>query len=197
MRAIIYFVLITTLLAACKKVVDQQGMNNYLNDPDNGLKQETTTGNYKISLTYRPIDLIMEQEGETDPKKIEEKKKEYSKYHYFTLNMSLGDKDVLYKGSSSQQQFRTSLSRLNFGLSEYIYALADKKDTLYLADYYVPNLYGMGGSTQILLAFPNETNKNYEELEVKIKEMGFGTGGQKFIFKREDMEDIPTLKASL
>jgi hypothetical protein len=186
------------VIISCSNKADKQSLLAYLNDPENGLKQETTAGDYKISLTYRPTDLIIEQEGVTDPKKIAEKKKEYSKYHYFILNMSLGgDKDVLYKGSGSQQQFSASLNRLNFGLSEFIYARRDEKDTLYLADYYVPNLYGMGGSTQILLAFPNETNKKYEQLEVNIKEMGFGTGNQKFIFKREDLEDIPTLKASL
>lgn len=185
------------VLAGCKGKVDKQELITYLNNSDNGLKQEVKAGDYKLSLTYRPTDLIVEQEGEKDPERIEEKKKEYAKYHYFILNMSRGgDKDVLYKGSGSQQQFSTSLNRLNFGLSEFIYARRDRKDTLYLADYYVPNLYGMGGSTQILLAFLNEAEKEYEELEVNIKEMGFGTGHQKFVFKKEDIQNIPVLITS-
>jgi hypothetical protein len=186
------------VICACNRSVDKAKLTSYLNDPENGVRQEVKAGEYKISLTYRPTDLVVEQEGETDPEKIASKKKEYSKYNYFILNMSLGgDKDVLYKGSGSQQQFSASLNRLNFGLSEFIYARRDQKDTLYLADYYVPNLYGMGGSTQILLAFPNEAEKPYEELEITIKEMGFGIGNQKFVFRKEDIEDIPSLKTSL
>lgn len=193
----ILFLFIGLLMVSCQNKVDKKTLISYLNDPENGLKQEVKVGDYNISLTYRPTEMMMEQEYETDTNKAEEQKKEYEKYHYFILNMSLGDKDVLYKGSSSQQQFSASLNRLNFGLSEYVYALKDKKDTLYLADYYVPNLYGMGGSTQILLAFPNDKGKQYEELEINLKELGFGTGGQKFIFRKKDIEDVPSLKISL
>ena len=106
--------------------------------------------------------------------------------------MSLGENDVLYKGSSNQTQFSNTLNKLNFELSNYIYALTDKKDTLYLADYFVPNLYGMGGNTQVILAFEKE--KTYNELEIRMKELGFGIGEKQFIFLKKNIQDIPELK---
>lgn len=184
------------LICSCNKIVDKKSLTMYLDDPDNGLRKEVQVGDYTIRLTYRPTELIMEQNlrEEQDLKKKEEKKKQFETYYYFILNMSLGDKDLLYKGSESKEQFSVSLNKLNFGLSDYVYALTDKKDTLLLSDYYVPNLYGMGGSTQIMLAFPRSNNRTFKELEIRLKELGFGTGEQRFIFQKKDLDNIPELK---
>ena len=199
MKCLCYFFvfpLLCLMFTSCNKPVTKQELTTYLNDPDNGLKQEVKIGSYKISLTYRPTDLLVEQDlfGDTTVETIEAKRTEYNAYYYFILNMSLGENDVLYKGSTNQLQFSASLNKLNFGLSEYIYAIADEKDTINLADYYVPNLYGMGGTTQILLVFPKDISIIYEELEVTVKELGFGTGQQKFKFKIKDMNNVPELK---
>lgn len=193
----IYSVLLGILLiCSCNKLVDKKDLSTYLNDPDNGLKKEVQSGDYKMSLTYRPTELIIDQNlaDEEDLKKREEKKKQYEAYYYFILNMSLGDKDLLYKGSESKEQFSVALNKLNFGLSDYVYAMTDTKDTIYLSDYYVPNLYGMGGSTQVMLAFPRNEKKVYQELEIRLKELGFGIGEQRFIFQKKDLDNIPELK---
>jgi hypothetical protein len=186
-------------LAGCKNKLDKNGLAAYIQDSDNGLRQDREIGDFKITLTYKPTDLLIEQDDpkvNNDPALREKKRKQYDQYNYFILNMSLGDKDLLYKGSSSKEQFSTSLNRLNFELADYIYATSNQKDTLSLADYYVPNLYGMGGITQILLVFPKQRNQTPGNIEVTIKEMGFGIGTQKFQFKQDDLEKVSGLKIS-
>ncbi|HVD97192.1 MAG TPA: hypothetical protein VNB90_03235 [Cytophagaceae bacterium] len=180
---------------ACQNKTDKSDLISYLNDPDNGLKKEKTIGDYKIDITYYPTNLLIEKEIEngTTPEQLEIRRNEYERYNYFILNMSLSGKDVVYKGSTNTEQFSACINKLNFGLSDYIYALRDKKDTLNLADYYVPNLYGMRQSTQILFAFSKSEDNNYQELEITLKELGFGIGTQKFSFRKEDIKNIPSL----
>jgi hypothetical protein len=188
------FVLMCSLVSGCKSQITQQELLNYLNDLDNGLKQEVSEGSIKMSITYRPTDLIIGQSNVQEAYSREREKGEYSKYSYFILSMSIDDKDILYKNSRSQTHFSEVLNRLNFAVTEYIYGIADGKDTINLADFYVPNLYGMGGSTQIMLAFPN--TKTCENFELRIKEMGLGIGERRFLFRHKDIEDIPKLITS-
>jgi hypothetical protein len=184
---------------SCNKPVDKQTLISYVNDPDNGLKKEIQSGDYKISLTYKPTDLLVEQEIGNDTalttETIEAKRKQFDAYHYFVLTMSAGEKDMLYSGAGGTN-YSEMVTKINFRLREYIYAIQDKKDTLVLADYYIPNLYGMGGKTQILLAFEKakEEEQANKALAIKIKELGFGMGEQQFEFKEKDFVNIPSLK---
>jgi hypothetical protein len=178
------------LALSCQKYITKEEMTSYLNDPENGLKQEITHEKIKVSVVYRPTELIVKQQN-SEEEEFEKRRVEYDKYHYFILSLSEDGHDVLYKGRSNQAQFSESLNRINFQLPMYLCALGDKKDTISLADYYVPNFYGMGGSTQIMLAFPNE--KKYKTIEIRLKEMGLGIGEQKFLFKEKDIKKIPKL----
>lgn len=177
------------MVSNCRNHITQQELISYLNDPDNGLKQEFLNQGIKVSVTYRPSDLIVQQN--VGKEASSEEKNEYSRYNYFILSMSANDKDILYKNSESRTQFSETLNRLNFTLPEYIYGIGEGKDTVYLADFYVPNFYGMGGVTQIMLAFPNE--KKYEYFEVRLKEIGLRIGEKRFLFKKKDIDNIPLL----
>ena len=56
------FFIFCFLSTSCNHLVNKRELNDYINNPGNGLKQEVKSGDYKISLTYHPTDLLVEQD---------------------------------------------------------------------------------------------------------------------------------------
>src|SRR5687768_13006576 len=83
-----------TILAACS-VTDEassaEELKDYISDPDHHLCQQAEMNGYQVTVIYKPGDLLVHEEiGEepTDPTVLEQLKKKYSNYHYFSLSIS-------------------------------------------------------------------------------------------------------------
>ena len=73
-------------------------LNKFVADSDNNLIQEAIVNTYKINVSYRPTDLLVEQEignDPTDQKLIEDSRKKFSNYYYFVLSLSKNNKEAL------------------------------------------------------------------------------------------------------
>ena len=177
----------------CKYQLSEEELIKYINDPENGLVQIKEVNQVKYEIIYKPASLLLHKDNSiNNDSMLKRKKEEYEKYQYFVLSLSAAGEDVLYGGSGGFQNFSENLQKFSFALNQYVQMQTSAGDALYLADYYMPNLYGMAKSTQILLAF-EKPKKETEELEIIIEELGLGTGRQKFIFRRDDIEAVPEL----
>ena len=191
------FICSLLLLVGCTpKKLTIEKLNKYIGDESNGLIQKQLVGDFNFTLTYKPRDLMIWQDlngvrikDDSTISKIAEK---YKDYDYYTLNISIDGNDILNHGSASMEMFSQNLQKLSFRMAEYTYAITEKKDTIQLADFYFPRLYGMGGSTQILLAY-NKVKNTGEYIDVHLNDIGIGTGRQIFRFKNEDINRIPSL----
>ena len=190
------FIVVFTLISCSPKKLLPDKLTAYIQDEANGLKQTQAIGNFKYTITYRPIDLIVWQEignkGKREDSVIANLRKNYEQYNYFILNISAAGKDALYGASGSMEAFSQNLQNLSYHMTQYSYAVTEKKDTLTLKDFYFPRLYGMGGGTQVMLVY-NRTKDPGEYTDIYIEDIGLGTGRQKFRFKKEDMESVPAL----
>jgi hypothetical protein len=191
---------INFLISCSPKELSHDKLNAYLQDESNGLKQVQTVGSFTYSLTYRPTDILVWQEL-SDKKNVQDSivgklKKKYQDYNYYLLSISADSKDVLNSASPNMQVFSQNLQTLSFRMAEYTYAVTEKKDTIPLADFYFPRLYGMGGSTQVLLAY-NKNNEPGTYTDIYVDDIGLGTGRQVFRFKKEDIEKTPKLNYQL
>ena len=193
---IIFFMVILFNKCTPKKLSLDE-LNTYVQDESNGVKQIQIAGNVTYTLTYKPHDLLIWQEVQSSKNRkdslVKHLKKKYENYDYYILSISAGDKDILNGASTDMQMFSQNLQTLSFRMSEYTYAVTEKKDTLSLADFYFPRLYGMGGSTQVILAYKRSKEPG-KFIDIFLDDIGVGTGRQVFRFKKENIEKIPSLE---
>lgn len=189
---IAFAILVCLYIFACKQVDKKnvEAVTKYVSESENKLHKVKEIEKLKYSLTYRPTILMVEQElrGEKDEQAAKKAYAKYKPYYYFILNMSIDDKDALYKGSASQAQFSENIQKFSFQMGDYIYAYTNK-DTIGLADFYTPNMYGYAKSTQVLLVF-DRTQIKEEHFKINIEELGYGVGRQTFEFDKDDLEAI-------
>ncbi|WP_255452659.1 hypothetical protein [Aquimarina sp. RZ0] len=166
---------------------------DYLNDPENGYLHTKTVNGVDFSIVYKPTDLLVEQElsGKATASKIDSLRKKYDQYLYFNLSMARNNQELLSNVAGKKQKFGGMVNQLAFGMEEKIHLYTPQKDTIVMADYIYPRMYGMSGATTLLLVYPKEKKvTNAEEMTLTIEDLGFYTGEVKFkiptkIFKNE------------
>ena len=184
------------LLSACSKkevVNSEQELRQYVLDDENGLWQIKDIEQLKISLRYRPQDLLVLQEIDDekfDENTVQEKKNKYGQYQYFVLSFSQDEQGMLY-AQKNQKDFSSVLQILSFRLGEFVYGVVDGEE-IPLADYQFSRLYNKSGETSVLIAFENKVKED-NELKIVVDEFGLGVGRQEFVVKGTDIAAVPRL----
>jgi hypothetical protein len=191
------FACVCVLNACTPQKLSPKKLAEYIQDESKGLKKVQTVGNVEYTLTYRPSDLLVwkeiENEKEVTDSLVQKLKNNYQQYDYYILDIRVNGKDALHSGSANMQQFSQNLQTLSFHMAEHTYGVTEKTDTIPLADYYSPRMYGMGNSTQVMLAYNRQKDPG-AYIEIYIEDIGLGTGRQIFQFKKEDIEKTPSVE---
>lgn len=155
-----------------------------VNDEKNGFTQTKEINGVKLSLTYRPTELMVSQELEQQGDVIISRDSLMNKYKnnlYFILSYSKNDNEILSSISESRQKFNEVQNILTFGMREKVALVNNKKDTIPLLDYNFPRTYGMARSTSLLFIFKKEENFNDSNtVTFYVKDIGLGIGDVKF-----------------
>lgn len=195
MISLVFF--LALFFTGCKPgLVSEDELLGYVRDKDNGLHKTMQRGNMEISVVHRPTDLLVAQElatKEATPDAVEEFRSKYGSYSYFVLSLSNNGRDALYSTAGSYQDFSDNLQKLSFRMNEYVQLTTSAKDTVELLDFHFPRMHGMGGSTQVLLAFKEEQIEHTEWIQLNLKEMGFGTGRVNVRFRMDDIISTPNI----
>lgn len=160
-----------------------------VNNEENGYVQTKEINGVKISLAYRPTELMVSQELEQlgDIKISKDSlKKKYNQNLYFILNYSKNNNEILSSVSESRQKFNEVQNTLTFGMQEKVALLNEKKDTIPLLDYNFPRTYGMARSTSLLFIFKREENlEKSSTLIFSVNDIGLGIGDVKFKYSTD------------
>ncbi len=191
MRRSSVFLLIISCFLSCNSNYDK----NYaellkdVNNEENGYVQTKEINGVKISLAYRPTELMVSQELEQlgDIKISKDSlKKKYNQNLYFILNYSKNNNEILSSVSESRQKFNEVQNTLTFGMQEKVALLNEKKDTIPLLDYNFPRTYGMARSTSLLFIFKREENlEKSSTLIFSVNDIGLGIGDVKFKYSTD------------
>lgn len=187
------------LLGSCKQqnsFDSEEALWAYLKKEDNGYLQTKIVNGVTYRLLYKPTDLLVKQELKpTDERtQIDNLRRKYDKYCYFSLSMSKANQELLNSMAGNRQKFGAMVNQLAFGMQEKIHLFNQKRDTIPLLDYIYPRMYGMSKSTSILLVYPRDELKDATELNITIKDLGFGTGEVKLTQQMNEIINQPRLK---
>jgi hypothetical protein len=192
--------LFTLLFTSCNRKLNKEKLVEYIKNPENGVMKDKSIGSINISVYYKPVDFLVQQELVSSDviknSKIEEIRENYSKNLYFQISISMNDKEVLNNAAYNRQEFGRMVNQLSFEMGNRVYLTDNDNDTLQMMNYLYPRMYGMSKSTDILFSFEKPDLKNTESLIFTIKDIGLMTGDIKFKFKTKDILEVPELKFS-
>jgi hypothetical protein len=190
--------LLLLIISSCSKTFEtEEEINNYIQDEDNGYNYKKTVAGVDYVLQHRPTDLLVKQElGEkNDPAQIETLRKKYSKYMYFNLSMSKNNQELLNGVARDKAKFGQMVNELAFGMEEKVHVYTPEKDTLAMADFIYPRMYGMSNATSIMIVYPRETKYMTQDyLNFVIEDLGLGTGDIKFKLNTQALQKEPQLQ---
>ena len=193
-----YFIGLTLLIFSCKKTFkDKTQLLAYLSTPENGYTQHKVINGVNYTLTYRPTDMLVQQElgGVTATEvEVHELRERYSKHMYFNLSMSQNNKELLSVVPNNRNEFGAMVNQLAFGMGDKIHFYTQSKDTLDLADFIYPRMYGMSQATTIMFVYPRDEQQLQEDyLNFTIEDLGLYTGEVKFKIPTEKLINEPEL----
>lgn len=171
---------------------------NYVESPENGLRQEKKIDKMAYMLQYKPLEYIAIREfRSTDIQGSDIKKRieKMSDLQCFNLRVMAADKqsDVGRLGSNSDQEFTQRNTYMSFDMQNDIYLL-DGDDTLPCGLFQYVNNYGLAPYADFVLAFANNDMQKNEDKTFVYEDKLFGGGIVKFQIRKEDIENTPMLK---
>lgn len=169
----------------------------YIKESGNGYNHIKTINGVDFSLLYKPTDLLVNQElgSEITPAKIDSLRNKYRTYMYFTLSMSKNNQELLTNVAGDKQKFGAMVNQLAFGMEQKVHLYTPTKDTITMADYIYPRMYGMSGSTTMMFVYPKEKKVTISEfITLTIEDLGFYTGEVKFKIPTKIMNNEPKLQ---
>lgn len=166
---------------------------------DKRLSETKEVNGITIKMDYVPYQLMVLQELEGAAKKdtatLGRLERKYRTHLYFRLSFSKNRKEVI-RQVSSFHQYSDLLQVFSFEMGGHIDLTTAAGDTLYLQDYAFTQDYGMSKANESMLVFDRKAFDRSQELQVNIGEFGLGTGDLNFVFRKEDIDHLPTLKYS-
>ncbi len=186
-------------LSSCTKktFTNETALLEFIEEDSHGYTQHKTINGVDYTLMHRPTDLLVKQElgDNTNKKEIKTLRDKYSKYMYFNLSMSKNNQELLSTAPKSRNEFGAMVNQLTFGMNEKVHVYTSKKDTLDMADFIYPRMYGMSRATTIMFVYPRYKKALKEGyLNFTIEDLGLYTGEVKFKIPTDKLNDEPKLK---
>lgn len=178
---------------------------DYIKDETNGYTQHKNINGVDYTLMYRPTDLLVKQElgdvvnnrslSEAEVKRIKALREKYNKYMYFNLSMSQNNQELLSTAPKNRNEFGAMVNQLAFGMNEKVHLYTPSKDTLDMADFIYPRMYGMSQATTIMFVYPREDKILQDDyVNFTIEDLGLYTGEVKFKVLTKHIEQEPNLR---
>lgn len=159
----------------------REQLRSYINDDSNGLKKVYQDKNGLLFETY----LIRKELIESS--KIKDNAYTTDSVAYFMLSFSRNGRELLGQGNDFGT-YATLINNLSFNAAAYCQLLVNEKDTIKLNNSSFVNTFGTASANNLLLVF--KTPKPVTDYTLLFEDIGFGTGNQKFLFLKKDIQHL-------
>jgi hypothetical protein len=161
--------------------MNREQLRAYIYDDSNGLKKVFQDKNGLLFEAY----LIRKELIESG--KFKENATANDSLAYFMLSFSRNGRELLGQGNDFGT-YATLINNLSFNAAAYCQLLVNEKDTLKLNNSSFVNTFGTASANNLLLVF--KTKKSVTDYTLLFEDIGFGTGNQKFLFRKKDIQHL-------
>lgn len=196
MRPLCVTILCIALGSCHPKEMSVEELKLFLVDQDNGLQHSAEADGTKVFVTFRPIDLLIDQEvdgASVDKKTLISLRKKYSDFYYFILSVTKSDEEVLHL-TGDMGKYSQLVETMSFRMQDYVTLTTASQDTIPVGDFMMNRTYGLGSSTDILFSFDKKKTLDDGWVQFNLDEFGFGLGNKRFRFAISDMENAPNVR---
>ncbi|MGX1931309.1 hypothetical protein [Flagellimonas sp. 2504JD4-2] len=200
MRVIMTIGLILLVGCGQNSFDSEKELLSYVQKTANGYHYEKAIGDVAYTLTYRPTDVLVRQELGTDFSRedVDKLREKYGNYLYFNLGMRSNNQELLNSQAGNRNAFGAMVNQLAFGMGQKVHLISQKRDTIPMADYIYPRMYGMSNSTNMLLVYPKDKRLLEEEFfHFTIEDLGLSTGEVGFKIPVKPLKNEPTINFEL
>lgn len=199
-------ILLLLMLVACNKTT----VNTYeeylawLNDSDNGLTMDKKAGGIIIKVKHLPSNYLAYQdllhESHVNKDIVDSLINNYDKSLTFLLNIGVDGNtkkgDIMYHDVNNYEEYKKKLYNMNFDIEKKISLTINEKEYFPVLAH-LENVYGLTESRNIMVVFVPETENEQsfydaKEIAFTYDDELFKTGINHFVFKRENINNIPS-----
>lgn len=198
----IFYLLVVMLLMSCKhaEINDPAKYLNYLADPENGLVREKTIGSIKFKVKYLPPAYLaynVLKDNTLASREIKDSLiNSYKGSLTFLLNIgpAKGENfDITRLGVSSYQDFAERIETMAFEAQEWMQITVNgvkHKPTIARLE----NINAPENSRNFVVVFEALKAEEKDDLCFIYNDELFNTGTNKFIFKTDDIQNLPVFR---
>ncbi len=197
LKTLIINMLLIFVSCSNKTFDSSEELLKYIKEPGNEYRHVKTVNGVDFSLLYKPTDLLVAQElgDKIISAKIDSLRNKYKEHMYFIVSMSKNNQELLTNVARDKQRFGAMVNQLAFGMEQKVHLYTPTKDTIAMADYIYPRMYGMSRSTTMMFVYPREEKVTTSEfMTLTIEDLGFYTGEVKFKIPTKIINNEPKLQ---
>lgn len=176
--------------ASCQKELTPEEYSKYISDPENGLRKNQTVGNFELSVMYEPVDYLLGKSKDNRP--LDQQREEFENFEHFQFRIKLteGGNILMYKETVQKNEV-TRIHHFSFE-AKRDFTIVSGVDTNYCKFAHFSRNFNLSPTIDLTLAFDKIEVENDWQLIYEDKQ--FDLGKIKFLFKEDDLRNLPALK---
>src|ERR1700748_3685057 len=157
---------------SCKqKIYTRADLVDYVNDPNNGLRQTKNAGGIQVGLLFQPWQVIMEHKTEAKGSPLSDTLK---KRYHFILRFSYHNKELLRQ--LPFDKYSEMVQVMSFRMTDYISIITDSGESTAPLGCFLQQTYGMSNANELLVAFDKRKLEHAKKMKLLVKEFGLNLG---------------------
>jgi len=170
----------------------------YLADPDHGLTHTTEANGTTVTCTYRPTDLLVQQDLANLPAATaaicDSLARAYAGKTYCTLTLAHDGSEVENQFVNNPTTYQQALTYLNTGIAADAFLATTPQDSVPAAASMYVRQFGTTGHSTLLLVFDTHQLTPQKGFHLTLRGQRLGLGTLRFSFAGPDLAALPSLK---
>ena len=186
---ILLIVLLQIIFVSCQNQLTADEYLQYVSDPENGLRKDQNVQGFELSIMYEPTEYLMAKKQ--DNSGLEKRVAELNEFEHFQFRIKLkSGKNILMYNETQETNEVTRINHFGFQ-AKNDFMIISAEDTNYCVLSHYSRNYNLTPTIDLTLAF-NKIDKN-TDWQLVYSDKQFNLGRIKFLFKKEDITDLPIL----
>lgn len=191
---ILLIVLLQIFFVSCQEQLTANEYLQFVSDPENGLRKDQNVQGFELSVMYQPVDYSIAREIESGVEVSDYNSKKESlgnsESFQFRIKLTEGGNILRYNQNNNLNE-NTRINHFSF-LAKDDFSIITKTDTVACNLCHYSRNYNLTPTVDLSLLFDELTKDSNWQLVYKDTQFGLGT--VKFVIKKEDINNIPSLK---